>query len=110
MGESDGAINNEINKRIKETAELKREINDLKQQMKRVKDRKDRLEIEESQLKDENKQKDAIIQQMKLLYIKEKKKNAKYANGGHVRKPSKSMPDRTITKRKLGTGDIEITV
>merc|ERR1719464_228313 len=70
---------------------------------------------------------------MKLMYIKEKKKNKKYANyntkkeqsqrnkleekeqkvlasGGHVRKPSKSMPDRTITKRKLGTGDIEITV
>merc|ERR1712176_71891 len=75
--ESEETIKQEINKRIKETAELKREINDLKQQMKRGKDRKDRLEIEQNQLKDENKQKDAIIQQMKLLYIKEKKKNAK---------------------------------
>merc|ERR1712187_497250 len=70
--ESDEAINNEINKRIKETAELKREINDLKQQMKRVKDRKDRLEIEQNQLKEENERKDAIIQQMKLMYLKEK--------------------------------------
>merc|ERR1712228_897873 len=131
--ESEEAIKQEINKRIKETAELKRKINDLQQQMKRAKDRKDRLEIEQNQLKDENERKDAIIGQMKLLYIKEKKKNKKFANysnkmeqsqkkqleekeqkvlasGGHVRTQSKSMPNRTITKRKLGTGDIEITV
>merc|ERR1712048_580288 len=122
--EADDNIKHEIDKRVKETAQLKREINDLKQQMKRSKDRKDRLEIEQNQLKEENERKDAIIQQMKLMYLKEKKRNKKahnnYANkmeknkrqmqekeqkvlasGGHVRKPSKSMPDRTITKRKL---------
>merc|ERR1712048_274894 len=75
--EADDNIKHEIDKRVKETAQLKREINDLKQQMKRSKDRKDRLEIEQNQLKEENERKDAIIQQMKLMYLKEKKRNKK---------------------------------
>merc|ERR1712204_35679 len=51
--EADENIKQEIEKRVKETAQLKREINDLKQ-MKRSKDRKDRLEIEQKQLNEEN--------------------------------------------------------
>merc|ERR1712129_224557 len=74
--EADENIKQEIEKRVKETAQLKREINDLKQQMKRSKDRKDRLEIEQKQLNEENEQKEQSnsIAALQLMHNKELQK------------------------------------
>jgi len=72
MGES---IRQEIDKRIKETAQLKREIHDLQQTVKRQNDKSSRLEIEIKQLQNENQQKDSVISQIKSMFVKEKKKS-----------------------------------
>merc|ERR1712154_193867 len=54
--ESEEAIKREINKRIKEIAQKKREINDLQLKQKRMENKMDRLNVEIKQLKEENEQ------------------------------------------------------
>eukprot|EP01083_Nonionella_stella_P310233 1101517_1 len=137
--ESEENIRREIDKRIRETAQFKRDLNDLQQTLKREKSKKNRLEGEIRQLQDENEQKDSMISQMKNMFVNEKKKaaslerklqkskrnihhnqsvaaaaeeknNEMLARGKHLRKKSNTFKNRTVTMRQLETGDAVIEI
>ena len=134
--ESEENIQNEIDRRVKETAQLRREINELKQQMMRDNKRKQQLEVEAKQLINQNEEKDRFIAQLQNMYQKEKAKASQYHRkvmkskrnigakddkqsqkeqkiidgGGHVRKPSKGLQGRTVTRYSLDTGNTVIEI
>eukprot|EP00484_Ammonia_sp_Unknown_P025463 CAMPEP_0197027260 /NCGR_PEP_ID=MMETSP1384-20130603/7205_1 /TAXON_ID=29189 /ORGANISM="Ammonia sp." /LENGTH=1203 /DNA_ID=CAMNT_0042456083 /DNA_START=121 /DNA_END=3732 /DNA_ORIENTATION=- len=137
--ESESNIQGEIDKRVKETAILRRELNEMKQRINREQSKRDQLQTQLYQLQNQNEEKDRFIAKIQSLYQKEKAKASKLQHkvskskrnlskeeskammsekdkkkiesGHHVRKPSKGLKNRTVTVHKLAdTGETVVEI